>query len=105
MTDFTSYTKAAAQVRAESDYQKYLQQQAMKAAGQGETKDKPMDCVQGMAGKAMYSESSIRERLEKKHYQHRESDEKVTRALDLMSRHPEFEDYVELDRLLQSIGI
>jgi hypothetical protein len=44
----------------------------------------------------------IREQLEKNFYSKSEQQTRTARALDLLNRHPEFEEYLELAELLQS---
>jgi uncharacterized membrane protein YfbV (UPF0208 family) len=45
----------------------------------------------------------IREQLEKNFYSKSEQQQRTGRALDILSRHPEFEEYLELAELLQSV--
>lgn len=44
----------------------------------------------------------LREQLEKRTYGLAEQHERVTRALDILNRHPEFEEFLQLQELINS---
>lgn len=83
-----------------NDHEYQLKQQAEKAS-----RDRPADmcATQTQAvSNVGCARVPLREQLEKRTYGLAEQHGRVTRALDILNRHPEFEEFLQLQELINS---